>query len=180
LNQFKYVFLLSAIISLLGFSNAAPIRENHQAQGKIGQRAIKTAGLVQIEKEVLDLVNFHRKRFGLELLVSKPFIVEQAREHSADMAWRRMRFGHDGSAERVKVITTYMKEITAAGENVLFCTKGYTQPAASAVEGWMKSPGHRANILGDYDMSGVGVERSADGSYYFTQIFIRGVEKSRK
>ncbi len=167
-------------MSLLGFTTATPIRENRLPEKNAIPIARKTGGMAQIEKEVFDLVNFHRKRFGLELLVNKDFIVEQAREHSADMAWRKMRFGHDGSAERVKVISTYLKETTAAGENVLFCTKGYTQPAASAVEAWMKSPGHRANILGDYDMTGVGVERSADGSYYFTQIFIRGTEKSNK
>ncbi len=41
------------------------------------------------------------------------------------------------------------------------------------MEGWMKSPGHRVNVLRpDFTDTGVGVCR--DGTtYYFTEVFLR-------
>ena len=50
---------------------------------------------------------------------------------------------------------------------------GYDDPAAAAVEGWKKSPEHRKNMLGDFNLTGIGVTRGEDDRYFFTQIFIR-------
>jgi hypothetical protein len=44
--------------------------------------------------------------------------------------------------------------------------------AKQVVNGWMNSPGHRANILnGRYDREGIGVAVSSDEKVYFTQDF---------
>jgi uncharacterized protein YkwD len=46
-------------------------------------------------------------------------------------------------------------------------------PVAAAVQGWMKSRTHRDNILRrEFTETGVGICRR-DGSYYFTQLFLR-------
>jgi uncharacterized protein YkwD len=50
---------------------------------------------------------------------------------------------------------------------------GYENPAREAVESWKNSQGHRNNMLGDYDLTGIGVARNAQGHYFFTQIFLR-------
>jgi uncharacterized protein YkwD len=50
---------------------------------------------------------------------------------------------------------------------------GYSKPDQQAVQGWLKSPGHYKNIVGDFDMSGIGVTKNAKGEYYLTQIFIK-------
>jgi uncharacterized protein YkwD len=43
-----------------------------------------------------------------------------------------------------------------------------------AVDGWMSSPGHRANIMNaDYDEIGIGVAQDASGQYYFCQLLGR-------
>ena len=43
-----------------------------------------------------------------------------------------------------------------------------------AVENWMLSPGHRANILNpEFQESAIGVFVAADGTVYLTQEFIR-------
>ncbi len=39
------------------------------------------------------------------------------------------------------------------------------------MSGWLRSPGHRENIEGAYDLTGIGVARSRQGVYYFTQLF---------
>jgi uncharacterized protein YkwD len=54
----------------------------------------------------------------------------------------------------------------SAGENI---AKGYRTPQA-VVDGWMNSPGHRANILnGSYTHIGVGY---VSGGNHWTQMFI--------
>ncbi len=56
----------------------------------------------------------------------------------------------------------------AIGENVAM---GY-RDAAAVMDGWMNSPGHRANILNcDAKAIGVGLAKASDGSPYWTQLF---------
>ena len=51
--------------------------------------------------------------------------------------------------------------------------------AASVMDGWMNSPGHRANILsGNVTQIGVGLAYAADGSPYWTMVFARPAERS--
>jgi len=135
-----------------------------------------TASLEQIEKQAFDLVNKHRKSIGLPAFVNKDYIVEQARQHSRDMASGKTGFGHDGAAARLDIISKSMKEMKGGAENVFYCTGNYDNLAGSAVEGWLKSKGHRENIEGDYNLAGMGVAKAANGDYYFTQIFAKGKE----
>jgi uncharacterized protein YkwD len=58
------------------------------------------------------------------------------------------------------------------GENIAY-NKGYEDPGGFAVERWMISPGHRANILYiGFQGSAIGSYISSDGSVYITQDFI--------
>jgi uncharacterized protein YkwD len=57
------------------------------------------------------------------------------------------------------------------GENIAY-NKGYEDPGGFAVERWMISPGHRANILYGFEASAIGSYVSTDGSVYLTQVFI--------
>ena len=64
------------------------------------------------------------------------------------------------------------KTFIAIGENLASST-ATREPVEAAMDGWMKSPGHRENILRpDFTDTGVGV--CHDGAtYYFTQLFLR-------
>ena len=56
-----------------------------------------------------------------------------------------------------------------AGENIAM---GQTTPN-KVMEGWMKSPGHRDNILKpDFKQLGVGIAKNSKGELYCTQMFI--------
>jgi uncharacterized protein YkwD len=60
----------------------------------------------------------------------------------------------------------------ALAENIAY-NQGYDDPESFAVERWMKSDKHRANILnGEFTHAGLGVARGADGRIYFTQVFM--------
>ena len=80
--------------------------------------------------------------------------------------------GHEGFDSRVAALLEVMS-FSVAGENVAFVT-GYTDPAILAVNEWLNTDEHRANIESDYDLTGVGVSRNQSGDYYITQIYIRG------
>jgi uncharacterized protein YkwD len=57
---------------------------------------------------------------------------------------------------------------TAAGENV---AAGFS--VGQVTRAWWGSPGHRANLLGDYTHIGIGYAVSDDGTPYYTQNFAR-------
>ncbi len=124
-----------------------------------------------IEDRVLTLVNDYRATLGLGRLESNDVIRRVARTHSGNMADGTTAFGHDGFEGRVVEIQKSIT-ISAAAENVAY-NSGYSDPAQTAFNGWINSPGHKANIEGSYTLTGIGVDKHSDGRYYLTQIFIR-------
>lgn len=128
----------------------------------------------EMERKVFDGINAQRKKNNLNTLTWDEKVVETARTHSQNMATRNF-FSHrdprlgelDERLKRNKV------EWRMCGENI-FYQKGYPDPVQVAVDGWMNSPGHKKNILTpEFTHSGVGIFRRADGTFYYTQIFIR-------
>lgn len=41
------------------------------------------------------------------------------------------------------------------------------------VDGWIESPGHRKNLLGDWNFCTIAGYKNAAGLWYFTQLFAR-------
>ena len=124
---------------------------------------------VALEQSVFNKINNYRVSQGLAKLTRNSAIDNQARIHSQNMANGKVPFGHTGFSERVKAIGISYR---AAGENVAY-NQGYSDPATIAVQGWLKSPGHLANIKGNYEKTGIGVASNSRGEIYFTQIFLR-------
>lgn len=123
-----------------------------------------------LEQSIHQQINQYRQSRKLPPLTLDPRISEQARTHSQNMA-NGIPFSHQGFDQRVEAIRRVIP-YRAASENVAF-NKGYSNPGQQAVQGWIKSPGHRINIEGQYNLTGIGVSKNAKGEYYFTQIFIR-------
>jgi uncharacterized protein YkwD len=78
--------------------------------------------------------------------------------------------GHTGFAERAAKLRHALAARRTA-ENVAF-DQGHRDPAAVTVRGWLASPGHRENIEGPYELTGIGVVSNGKGEVYFTQIFV--------
>ena len=113
-----------------------------------------------------------REAAGLPDLDLDGRLVEAAREHSTDMAavGECTHEGSDGSqpSERIEA-AGYLGN--ASGENVL-C--GMVTPDR-AVEMWMGSPPHRANILSErFEHVGVGVDSETPGGPTWTLTFGAG------
>jgi uncharacterized protein YkwD len=123
-----------------------------------------------LELATYNLVNKYRQSHNLPPLVADPAISAEAKAHSEQMA-RSGNMSHDGFNERVASVSKTIVYRSAA-ENVAY-NMGYGQPDLAAVKGWIESPGHQHNMVGRYDLTGIGVAKNAKGEYYFTQIFIR-------
>ena len=55
-----------------------------------------------------------------------------------------------------------------------------TITAKIVVDGWIKSPGHRQNIVGRYNLTGIGIVRDRAGKLYYTQLFVRTNEHAHQ
>lgn len=121
-----------------------------------------------VETSVVERVNEIRRARGLAPLTTDRALTDLARDHSCRMA-RDEAFGHGSFGDRVRAAGIGYRAI---GENLARIANG-PDPVDRAVNGWMKSEGHRANILSaDFRATGVGVCRR-DDAYYFTQLFVR-------
>lgn len=124
-----------------------------------------------IESQVVSLINSHRSSAGLEALATSELITVEARTHSSNMASGVEDFGHNGFTERSERISAEIPSSSWA-ENVAQ-NNGAEDPANQAVLNWLDSEGHRENIEGNFDLTGVGIVEAEDGTLFFTQIFAR-------
>lgn len=126
-----------------------------------------------MEQRAFELVNAERARNGLRPLVWDAELTRMARTYSEKMA-RQNFFSHkapDGQGLRERSRASGIAGFKRLGENLAF-NKGFADAALCAVVGWMRSEGHRDQILdGEFTRSGLGIARAEDGRVYFTQLF---------
>lgn len=126
------------------------------------------------ERRAFDLINAERRARGESSLAWDAELTRMARLHSESMA-RQNFFDHtnpQGENMTMRARACGVCGWSAIAENIAY-NSGYDDPAAFAVERWLASPKHRANMLRDgFTHSGVGVARAADGRVFFTQVFV--------
>jgi uncharacterized protein YkwD len=132
------------------------------------EAAVAPATVETLQADITRLTNVQRTRNGCPALTVNAQLVAAAAGHSAWMA-QTGTFSHTGPAG-----STFATRARAAGfarpsaENIAW---GY-RSATEVVNAWMKSPGHRANILNCKSRSvGVGAAFNAAGNAYYTQVF---------
>ena len=132
------------------------------------------AEATSIERKAFEETNRERVQNGLPPVVWDADLCRMAREHSENMA-KRGYFAHltpDGLRLRDRARAAGITHYQLLGENIAY-NLGYDDPGAFAVERWMLSPGHRANILyAGFKAMAVGTYVAADGSVFLTQTFI--------
>jgi uncharacterized protein YkwD len=130
--------------------------------------------LSAVEQAAVDGVNRERQEAGLPPLVVSPDLCQVARAYSRKMAEGHF-FDHADPAGHMVNDRTNEAGITtwqAVAENIAR-NRGFQDPASVAVREWMKSEGHRENILDDrFQETGLGVWVAPDKTVYFTQIFL--------
>jgi uncharacterized protein YkwD len=143
------------------------------AQGKQANNSSSSSTISQFEAEMLELTNSQRRNAGLPPLRLSPQLSQAAQTYAEDASRNPNlppHIGSDGSSVGDRVTRTGYG-FSFVGENVYFEIPR-SRPA-NAVQWWMNSPGHRANILGqNYREIGFGyVYNPADQRHVFVQVF---------
>jgi uncharacterized protein YkwD len=156
--------------------------EEDQIQREKEQKITDEKFLQDIASQIHVLINEERTTRGLSPLIWNPIIAKASINHSMDMA-NREYFQHDSpeghdftwrySQVGFTCTITQGSWIYGGGENIMYLEGYYDVDtiATQSVDGWMKSSGHRENILTPYFKSeGIGVAKS-DSEIYITQNF---------
>lgn len=130
-----------------------------------------SAALGNYEQQVVDLVNKERASAGLPALKVNTKLAAVAEKKAEDLRDKNY-FDHQSPTygSPFDMMKQFGITYTSAGENI---AKGQKTPQ-EVMNGWMNSPGHRANILNSsYTEIGVGYVTDSNGTTYWVQHFIR-------
>jgi len=125
----------------------------------------------QFENRVIELTNIERAKEGLPALKGNWELSRIARVKSQDMIDHNY-FDHQSPTygSPFDMMKSFGIPFSYAGENI---AAGQRTPE-EVVNGWMNSPGHRANIMNpNYTQIGVGLAKGGSYGFYWTQQFIQ-------
>lgn len=134
-----------------------------------GSGSSNTASLSSDEKEVFDLINKQRTNNGLSSLKVDTEALNVARIKAQDMV-NNNYFSHNSPVygSPFEMLNSFKVSYKSAGENIA----GNSSNSA-AVNAWMNSSGHKANILNNsFNYTGIGVVKSPKYGKIYLQIFL--------
>ena len=135
-----------------------------------GQAPQKTGELSQDEKLLLDLINKERANANLSPLQADAELMKVARTKANDMSQNNY-FSHYSPTygSPFDMMRQFGITFKAAAENI-----AGNSTVQGAVSSWMKSEGHRNNIMnGNYNYTGIGIAKSNKYGNVYVQMFIR-------
>jgi uncharacterized protein YkwD len=171
----KFLLALSVCLPLLTMVDVATANTNSTTTSNPAPRTNYQSRNVSASnnpavRSVFKKIEAYRQAKGLPPMSLDDSISAQAQSHSEYMA-RNSNLTHEGFKQRVSSIGRVIPYCGSA-ENVA-SNMGYNNPDDIAVESWIESPGHQKNIVGNYNMTGIGVATNSKGEMFYTQIFIR-------
>ena len=131
-------------------------------------KVVTTYNYNDTELKLVTLINNHRASMGLNTLEVINHISYKSEEHNIYMIDNNV-VNHDYFQQRVNNLTQVLGAVRV-GENIAY---NY-QSAESAMYAWLNSPGHKANMEGDYTHMGISVTiDQATGKKYYTNMFMK-------
>lgn len=129
--------------------------------------------LAALQQATLEQTNIRRQANGLPPLQADPDLAVIALAHAQDMI-KRGYFAHV-TPEGIDLRTRFAQHGVQAnwiGENIQFNTRPENETVDSAINWWMNSAPHRANMLHTrFTHLGVGVFEEPEGWYTFVLVF---------
>jgi len=119
------------------------------------------------EIETMALINAYRVSIGLNELKEINHISYKSEEHDHYMIANNV-VNHNDFVSRSENIMEVLGA-KSVSENIAY---NFNSPQA-AVDAWLKSPGHKANIEGNFTHFGLAIRLSAEGKKYYTNIFVK-------
>jgi uncharacterized protein YkwD len=169
----------SSVAAFVGDKNEAELTGKSAADAENVKliSSVKPAAseIPDLEKLAFSLINQKRAANGLPPLTWSEEVAKIARLHSENMV--KFNFfshkGMDGKMVDGRADSLGVTRWTAMGENIAY-NRGYRNPIETAVEKWMLSPMHRRNLLNDdWKETAIGIAVTDDGTYFFTQVFLK-------
>jgi uncharacterized protein YkwD len=130
----------------------------------------------RLARRTFDLVNGHRKSIRIPELKWHDAVNKQCCIHSTNMATGKIEFSHKEFEIRIANLSREINQrINRSGENILQLGEASLEAMAQrALESWLSSAGHRANIEERaFNHSALCVAKATDNTYYFTQKFVQ-------
>jgi uncharacterized protein YkwD len=120
------------------------------------------------EIETMKLINDYRVSIGLNALEKINHISFKCEEHNKYMIENNVVDHNDFTSRSNNIVSVLGAK--KVGENVAYNYK----TSEAALRAWLDSPGHKANIEGDYTHFGIAVTTDAStGKKYYTNIFAK-------
>lgn len=161
--KFTTYLSMVALLAMLTFSCASD-----DFQESLDQSVLEKAPPAkEIELEILELINSYRISENLSPLNNLSIIKSVAFTHT-DYMVSVNQVSHDNFYKR-KTSLVENVSATKVTENVAYAYSS----AQSVVNAWLDSPGHRANIEGDFTDFEISAEMNSEGKWFFTNIFIK-------
>ena len=134
----------------------------------IADKIIETYSYNDTETQLVGLINDYRVSQGLNPLEVINHISYKSEEHNEYMIENNV-VNHDYFQARSNNIINVLGA-EKVGENIAY---NYLTPQ-SALSAWLNSPGHKANLEGDYTHFGISVTVNPEtGRKYYTNIFMK-------
>lgn len=127
------------------------------------------ARIQETEISILNEVNSHRQKHHLPPLKMDSDISYEAKTHSQRIANHSIPLGHKNFSQRARTLFNKFKHSRGIAENVAYAYSG----SKDVVKQWLGSSGHRKNIEGQYQLTGIGIALDKEERIYITQIFLR-------
>ena len=159
------------LLVFLAACAASPSPTEVAAQNADAAQAGK--GQSGVASSIVELTNAARAKAGLSALRANAKLTEAAQLHADQMA-RSGRLAHEWSGARYPKpedrLAAAGYQWSAYAENIAMGQRN----AAEAMDSWMHSSGHKANILHKTATEiGVGIARDSSGQPYYVQVFAR-------
>ena len=142
---------------------------SNQGSNTSGGNTIVSNNMNQDEQEVFDLINKQRTNNGLSTLKIDEEVQKVARIKAEDMVTNNY-FSHQSPTygSPFDMLKSFKISYKSAGENIAANSSN-----TGAVNAWMNSSGHRANILSsNYNYTGIGIVSSPRYGKIYVQQFI--------
>ncbi len=153
------IAILFTMVSCSSDTNEAPSQEN---------RLVTTYDYNDTELRLVTIINDYRASIGLNTLAVINHISYKSQEHNLYMIDNNV-ISHDLFQQRA----TNLMEVLGANRVAENLAYNYQTPE-SAMNAWLNSPGHKANIVGDFTHLGISITvDQTTGKKYYTNMFIK-------
>jgi uncharacterized protein YkwD len=160
-KMFRALLPLAIVFTMMSCSSDS-------TEDVIADKIIETYTYNDTETQLVGLINDYRVSQGLNPLEVINHISYKSEEHNEYMIENNV-VNHDYFQARSNNIINVLGA-EKVGENIAY---NYVTPQ-SALSAWLNSPGHKANLEGDYTHFGISVTVNPEtGRKYYTNIFMK-------